>query len=88
MMKRLIVLLVALLMVAAFATVSFAGGWDKCKACHKTGDKPSFSKESLLKKFKTADEFVKAAKDSTNPMMKAFNKDEMLTPAAKELYGM
>ncbi len=90
-MKKISAILLAIVMVMAFATVSMAG-WDKCKACHKeTGDpmkiaeKSVSTKAELLKKFKTADALVKAAKDSTNPMMNAFKDDAMLKAAAKDL---
>jgi hypothetical protein len=60
-------------------------GWDSCKGCHRDGDKPATSKATLLKKFKTADDFMKAAKESNNPMMNNFKKDDQLKAAAKDL---
>jgi hypothetical protein len=60
-------------------------GWDSCKGCHKDGDKPGPSKATLLKKFKTADDFIKAAKESKNTMMNNFKKDDLLKAAAKDL---
>lgn len=60
-------------------------GWDACKGCHKDGDKPAPSKVTLLKKFKTADEFIKAAKASKNSMMNSFKKDDQLKAAASDL---
>ena len=60
-------------------------GWDTCKGCHKDGDKPGPSKATLLKKFKTADDFIKAAKESKNTMMNNFKKDDLLKAAAKDL---
>jgi hypothetical protein len=60
-------------------------GWDACKGCHKDGDKPGPSKATLLKKFKTADEFIKAAKASKNSMMNSFKKDDQLKTAAADL---
>jgi hypothetical protein len=60
-------------------------GWDACKGCHKDGDKPGPSKATLLKKFKTADEFIKAAKASKNSMMNSFKKDDQLKAAATDL---
>ena len=60
-------------------------GWDTCKGCHKDGDKPGPSKATLLKKFKTADEFIKAAKASKNSMMNSFKKDDQLKAAAMDL---
>jgi hypothetical protein len=60
-------------------------GWDACKGCHKEGDKPGPSRATLLKKFKTADEFIKAAKASRNSMMNNFKKDDQLKAAATDL---
>jgi len=60
-------------------------GWDSCKGCHRDGDKPASSKATLLKKFKTADDFIKAAKESNNPMMNNFKKDDQLKAATKDL---
>ena len=60
-------------------------GWDACKGCHKDGDKPGPSKATLLKKFKTADEFITAAKASKNSMMNSFKKDDQLKAAATDL---
>ena len=60
-------------------------GWDSCKGCHKDGDKPGPSKATLLKKFKTAADFIKAAKESKNSMMNNFKKDGQLKAAATDL---
>ena len=77
----------ALVVALIFSATSFslAAGWDSCKGCHKDGDKPAPSQATLLKKFTTADAFVKAAKDSKSPMMNNFKKDDQLTAVAKEL---
>jgi len=77
----------ALVLVMIFCATSFslAAGWDSCKGCHKDGDKPAPSKATLLKKFKTTNDFIKAAKKSKNSMMKSFKKDDQLTAAAKDL---
>jgi len=58
-------LVVATLFCAA--SFSMAAGWDSCKGCHKEGNKPAPSKETLLKKFKTADALIKAAKGIEKP---------------------
>jgi hypothetical protein len=60
-------------------------GWDVCKGCHKDGDKPGPSRATLMKKYKTADEFIKAAKSSKNSMMNNFKKDDQLKAAATDL---
>jgi len=77
----------ALVIAVIFCAASFsmAAGWDSCKGCHKEGDKPAPSKETLLKKFKTADDFIKAAKASKSPMMNSFKKDDQLKAAAMDL---
>lgn len=86
-MKKLLSLFLTLFLCLSFAVVASAGTFDeRCALCHKPGDKPAPSKETLLKKFKTADEFIKAAKASTNPMMKAVQGDEeLLKKAAKDI---
>ena len=38
-----------------------------------------------MKKYKTADEFIKAAKSSKNSMMNNFKKDDQLKAAATDL---
>lgn len=78
------------IMVAAFATAGFAGVYDaKCALCHKTDGKKGMakaSKDDLLKKFKTVDEFVAGAKAATNPLMKSVQGDEkLLKDAAAEI---
>jgi hypothetical protein len=72
-------------MIFCAASFSVAAGWDSCKGCHKDGDKPAPSQATLLKKFKTADDFVKAAKEAKSPMMNNFKKDDQLKAAAKDL---
>ncbi|MGO9614102.1 MAG: hypothetical protein ACLPX5_13875 [Dissulfurispiraceae bacterium] len=84
-MKAIIALILALAMIFCVASFSMAAGWDSCKGCHKDTNKPGPSKETLLKKFKTADEFMKAAKASKNPMMNNFKKDDQLKAAAADL---
>lgn len=86
-MKGILSILFAMVVVLAFAVAGFAGTFDeKCAMCHKPGDKPAMSKESLLKKYKTADDMIKAAKASTNPMMKAVQgNDDLLKKAAADI---
>ncbi|MCX5717161.1 MAG: hypothetical protein NTW44_02405 [Nitrospirae bacterium] len=90
-MKRIVSIVLALVMVMVFATVSMAG-WDKCKGCHKetgepmvVGGKPVLTKADLLKKFKTAADLKKAAKNAQNPIMNAFKGDADINAAAKDL---
>ena len=85
-MKRLLTL-ITILLVVAFAGVSSAGMWEtKCLMCHKEGNTmKAQTKAAMLEKYKTGDDFIKAAKASKNPMMK-MQKDDVLKEAAKELY--
>lgn len=83
---KAVVALALILAVTFFGTsFSMAAGWDSCKGCHKDGDKPGPSTATLLKKFKTAEALIKAAKESKNPMMNNFKKDDQLKAAAKDL---
>lgn len=86
-MKRFLSLLLTMIVALSFAAVSFAGTFDeKCAMCHRPGDKPAKSKESLLAKFKSANELINAAKASTNPMMKPIQgNDDLLKKAAADL---
>jgi hypothetical protein len=84
-MKAFVAFALILAVTLCGASFSAAAGWDSCKGCHKEGDKPGPSKDTLLKKFKTADAFVKAAKESKSPMMNNFKKDDQLKAAAKDL---
>ena len=84
-MKLLRTLSLVVAMLFCIASFSMAAGWDSCKGCHKEGDKPGPSKETLLMKFKTADDFIKAAKESKSPMMNSFKKDDQLKAAAMDL---
>jgi hypothetical protein len=87
-MKRLLTLVLTLLLVIAFAGMASAGIWDKkCAMCHKEGNKmKAKTKAQLLEKHKSADSLIKAAKATKNPMMKAFQKDDILNEAVKDLY--
>jgi len=85
--KRFLSILIMIVFTLTLSAAGFAGTFDeKCSMCHKPGDKPAKSKDSLLAKFKTADELIKAAKASTNPMMKAVQgNDDLLKKAASDL---
>jgi hypothetical protein len=63
--------------------VAHAGIWDKCKICHNGTIAPD--EETLKKRYKTADEFMKAAKESPNSMMNSYKGDADLKEAAKYL---
>jgi hypothetical protein len=83
--KKVIATVLALVMVLCMASFAVAGGWDKCKGCHTDAGKPGPSKADLTKKFKSADDFIKAAKESKSPMMNNFKKDDDLKAAAAEI---
>lgn len=86
-MKKVLAVTVALL-VFAFSGVTAAGTWDtKCIMCHKEGNSlKAPTKAALMEKYKTSDAFIKAAKASKSPMMKNFQKDDILNKAVKDLY--
>lgn len=83
-MKKIIVM--SLVLVFGFATLAMAGGFDKCAACHNGKVAPD--KAALVAKSKTADAFVKAAKDSKNPMMNAAKGNEADLKAAATDLGL
>jgi len=63
--------------------VAHAGIWDKCKLCHNGSTAPD--EQTLKKRYTTADELMKAAKESPNPMMNNYKSDADLKEAAKYL---
>lgn len=89
-MRKMATAMLTVLIVTAFSSVAFAGVYDqKCAICHRTDSKKGMSKMSkdkLLKKYKTADEFIKGAKEATNPLMKPVqNNDKLLNDVTAEL---
>lgn len=86
-MKKVLALMVAFL-IASLSGVTAAGTWDKkCIMCHKEGNSlKAPTKAALMEKYKTPDAFIKAAKESKNPMMKNYQKDDMLNEAVKDIY--
>lgn len=83
-MKKVLLFLVALMFILAVVSVSYAG-WDTCKGCHTDSGKPGSSKAAMLKKFKTSEDLVKAAKESKDPMMANFKNETILKAAAKDI---
>jgi len=63
--------------------VAHAGVWDKCKVCHNGIMAPD--EKTLKKRYTTADEFMKAAREASNPMMNNYKGDADLKEAAKYL---
>lgn len=86
-MKRVLSGLVVI-MVFSLQGVAAAGTWDtRCLMCHKDGNTMKApTKAALLEKYKTPDAFKKAAIASKSPMMKNFQKDDLLNKAVKDLY--
>lgn len=88
MMKGLVTIILACIMFVSPAAAATGGIWEtKCSLCHQETGKPAPSKGTLLGKYKTADEFIKAAKAAQNPMMNVFKKDELLKSAVEQLYS-
>ncbi len=87
-MKTFMTLVLALALAIVFSASAMAGTWDtKCIGCHKDGNAMKApTKDQLMKKHKSANDFVKAAMASKSPMMKASQKEDVLKEAAKELY--
>ncbi len=81
-MKKLLLAMTPLALVALMPSLSIAGESDSCKGCHNGSVAPGI--DALKSKFKTADELVAAAKNSKNPMMKAAQADEAKLKAAAE----
>ncbi|KWT92907.1 hypothetical protein [Candidatus Magnetominusculus xianensis] len=78
-------ILMSLVLVLGFASVAMAG-YDKCAGCHN--GKVSPDKAALTAKFKTAADFIKAAKESKNPMMNAVKGNEADLKAAAADLGL
>ena len=67
-------------------TSLFAAEWDRCKVCHRPTGRPGPSKETLVKKYSTVEEFVHAAKTSESPMMTFVKENnELLRSVADEI---
>ena len=80
-MKKALGMFMMLSFTVFFAfNVAHAGVWDKCKVCHSGSVAPD--EQTLKKRYKTADEFMKAAKESSNPMMNNYKGDADLKEAA------
>lgn len=89
-MRKMATAMLTVLIITTFSTAAFAGVYDqKCAICHRTDGKKGMSKMSkdeLLKKYKTSDEFIKGAKEATSPLMKPVqNNDKLLKDVAAEL---
>jgi hypothetical protein len=78
----------AFLLTIAFSGTATAGIWDtKCLGCHYDGNAFNApTKDQILEKYKSSDEFVQAAMASKSKMMKPVQKEDVLKEAAKDLY--
>ena len=65
---------------------AYAGSWDQCKGCHDGALAPDA--KALKQKYKTADEFVEAAKKADDPLMDRYKKNEELLRQAAEDIGL
>jgi hypothetical protein len=79
---------IVVIMVFSLQGIAAAGTWDtKCIMCHKDGNTlKAPTKAVLLEKYKTPNALIKAAKASKSPMMKNFQKDDLLNEAVMDLY--
>lgn len=88
-MKKLIAIVVAVIFVLGFASMTFAAekaaekALDKCVKCHKDGK--ALDKVVVAKKIDSVDALVKAVKASPKAKMHAKFTDADLKAAAKEL---
>ena len=76
------------ILILAFAIQVFAGEWDRCKTCHDGTIAPS--KEELIRRYKTAAFFVKAAQSKNTPLMKPLQlpKNEPILYAVADELGL
>jgi hypothetical protein len=77
-------IVVTVFLTTLCATDAAGGGiWDKCKTCHNGSMAPDAM--ALKKKYKTADDMIRAAKESKSIMMKKYKGDAELREAAQYL---
>ena len=72
-MKRHLLFVLTIILLLIFSSAAYAE-WGKCMLCHNGIVAPG--KGALKEKFKTADEFLKAATSSESNMMKNIKNDE------------
>ncbi|MCI4624413.1 MAG: hypothetical protein L3V56_00460 [Candidatus Magnetoovum sp. WYHC-5] len=85
MLKKLIFLFTTIFVTAFLTTTVFAGGWERCKLCHRDSGKPALSKASLIKKYPTAQALVAGALATSNYQMEfvRYNEDLVLEAATE-----
>jgi hypothetical protein len=85
-MKNTLTLLLSVCIVVILMSYSFAGDWERCSVCHKDTGKPAPSKEQLIIRFQSVEEFVQAGMASENRMMSFVKTNpELLETVAKEI---
>lgn len=89
-MKKVVLFMLSILVVSVFSTAGIAGVFEqRCQACHGIGEMKNVarsSKDDLLKKFKTKDELVAAAKAVTDTDMAPVQNDiKLLEEAAADI---
>jgi len=79
--------LAAFAVVAALSAPAVAGVWEtNCAGCHN--GTMARSADALKQDLGTKEKFIKAAKNSTNPMMAGIKANpQLIEEAAKELFG-
>ena len=82
-MRKCLVMFIMICLTTLFCFNAAHGGWEKCKVCHNGRTAPD--EKSLKTKYQTADELIKGAKGSLNPMMKNYKGDEALKEAANDI---
>lgn len=87
-MKKVYTFTLFTLLITAYAIQVFAGEWDRCKTCHDGTIAPS--KEELIRRYKTAAFFVKAAQSKDTPLMKPLQlpKNESILYAVADELGL
>jgi len=82
-MNKCLSIFIMICLVTLFFFAAAYGGWEKCKVCHTGRIAPD--EKALKAKYQTAEELIKGAKGSLNPMMKNYQGYDELKEAAKDL---
>jgi hypothetical protein len=83
-MAKMLKIFCAGCLLLSLCSYADAGAWDECKGCHDGGLAPNA--KDLKDKYRNAEKFVKAAKDTNEPLMSRFKKNEsLLKEAAKDI---
>lgn len=85
-MKKFVLFLTTVILLTFFSTAAFASGWERCQLCHRDSGRPAPSKDTLIKKYPTAQGFLAAALSTYNSQMEfvRYNED-LIWEAASEL---